>query len=133
MKLFQSFILITLLLGSYACTDDSDAAATTSGWKISKYVHNNEDKTSDYTGYVFDFQSNGVLSATKASSSYNGTWKEVTDSNRTKLVIAFGAPSDLVELSEDWQIVTKTDTSIKLSSTSGNTPNIGIDILEFSK
>jgi hypothetical protein len=133
MKFLQTLILITLMMGSYACTNDSDTAATTSGWKISKYVHHNNDKTSDYSGYVFDFQSNGVLLATKGSSLYTGTWKEVTDSNRTKLIIAFGSPTDLLELSEDWLIGTKTESSIKLSNTSGNSANIGVDILEFSK
>ena len=133
MRYLPSFVVIAFMLFANACTNDTDTAAITSGWKVSNYIHKNEIKTSEYSGYLFDFQSNGVLKATKGSSSFNGTWKEVTDSNRTKLVIDFGAPSDLVELSEDWQIVTKTDTSIKLSNTSGNAPNIEIDILEFSK
>ncbi|MBK8888160.1 MAG: hypothetical protein IPN46_17140 [Saprospiraceae bacterium] len=45
----------------------------------------------DFQSYVFDFQSSGVLTAVKGSTTMSGFWKEVQDSGRNKLVISFGA------------------------------------------
>lgn len=133
MKFYVSIIMVSIMLSSFSCTSDSDVAPDAFGWKVSKYIHDNDVKTSDYSGYLFDFQSNGILVAKKDNTSYTGTWKEVTDSSRPKFIISYGTPSDLAEISEDWLIVSKTNTSIKLTNTSGNAANIGIDILEFSK
>lgn len=133
MKLLN-LVLITLLMGMFtSCSKDDASDVTTTGWKVTKFLHKGEDKTSDFQSYVFDFQSSGVLTAVKGSTTVTGVWKEVQDSGRNKLVISFGATGSFEEISEDWTIGTKTDVSIKLTNVSGNAANVGTDVLEFAK
>lgn len=133
MKLLN-LVLITLLMGMFtSCSKDDASDVTTTGWKVTKFLHKGEDKTSDFQSYVFDFQSSGVLTAVKGSTTVTGVWKEVQDSGRNKLVISFGATGSFDEISEDWTIGTKTDVSIKLTNVSGNAANVGTDVLEFAK
>lgn len=133
MKLLN-LVLITLLMGMFtSCSKDDASDVTTTGWKVTKFLHKGDDKTSDFQSYVFDFQSSGVLTAVKGSTTVTGLWKEVQDSGRNKLVISFGATGSFDEISEDWTIGTKTDVSIKLTNVSGNAANVGTDVLEFAK
>jgi hypothetical protein len=133
MKLLN-LVLITLFIGMFtSCSKDDASDVTTTGWKVTKFLHKGEDKTSDFQSYVFDFQSSGVLTAVKGSTTVTGVWKEVQDSGRNKLVISFGATGSFDEISEDWTIGTKTDVSIKLTNVSGNAANVGTDVLEFAK
>ena len=133
MKLLN-LVLITLLMGMFtSCSKDDASDVTTTGWKVTKFLHKGEDKTSDFQSYVFDFQSSGVLTAVKGSTTVTGVWKEVQDSGRNKLVISFGGTGSFDEISEDWTIGTKTDVSIKLTNVSGNAANVGTDVLEFAK
>ena len=133
MKLLN-LVLITLFIGMFiSCSKDDANDVTSTGWKVAKFLHKGEDKTSDFQSYVFDFQSSGVLTAVKGSTTVTGVWKEVQDSGRNKLVISFGATGSFDEISEDWTIGTKTDVSIKLTNVSGNAANVGTDVLEFAK
>ena len=133
MKLLN-LVLITLFIGMFiSCSKDDASDVTTNGWKVTKFLHKGEDKTSDFQSYVFDFQSSGVLTAVKGSTTVTGVWKEVQDSGRNKLVISFGATGSFDEISEDWTIGTKTDVSIKLTNVSDNAANVGTDVLEFAK
>ncbi|HMT53890.1 MAG TPA: hypothetical protein PKD16_08690 [Saprospiraceae bacterium] len=133
MKLLN-LVLITLFIGMFiSCSKDDASDVTSNGWKVTKFLHKGEDKTSDFQSYVFDFQSSGVLTAVKGSTTVTGLWKEVQDSGRNKLVISFGGTGSFEEISEDWTIGTKTDVSIKLTNVSGNAANVGTDVLEFAK
>ncbi len=133
MKLLN-LVLITLFIGMFiSCSKDDASDVTTNGWKVTKFLHKGEDKTSDFQSDVFDFQSSGVLTAVKGSTTMSGFWKEVQDSGRNKLVISFGGTGSFEEISEDWTIGTKTDVSIKLTNVSGNAANVGTDVLEFAK
>lgn len=133
MKLLN-LVLITLFIGMFiSCSKDDANDVTSTGWKVTKFLHKGEDKTSDFQSYVFDFQSSGVLTAVKGSTTVTGLWKEVQDSGRNKLVISFGGTGSFEEISEDWTIGTKTDVSIKLTNVSGNAANVGTDVLEFAK
>lgn len=134
MKAFYFVFLAATLTLLSSCSKDEDISNnTTSGWVVSKFIENTKDKTVSFDGYVFDFQSSGVATATKGSEVVTGIWKEVVDSGRTKFILDFAKSGIFDEISEDWTLVSKSDTSIKLTHTSGNTANIGTDILEFSK
>lgn len=133
MKLLN-LVLFTLFIGLFtSCSKDDTTENTSTGWKVTKFLHKGEDKTSDFQSYVFDFQTSGVLTAIKGSTTVTGLWKEVQDSGRSKLVISFGGTGSFEEISEDWIIGTKTDVSIKLTNVSGNAANVGTDVLEFAK
>lgn len=120
------FSLLTLTLLSLmafnACTNSNDDnlpnsnvtnQLTTSGdWKVSYYWDKDKDETNDFSGYSFLFKDNGVLEALKNGVTTNGTWQINSSSN--KLIIFMGTARPLENLNDDWIIVEKTDSVIKL-------------------
>ena len=138
--------LFFLNTASMCSSDDSSSlnnqsdvinTATSGTWKIILYNDSDVIKTSDFAGYNFTFNSNGVLSAVGVDLTIDGTWS-VTDTNSTDdsiddldFNIFFTSPVDFAELSDDWDIVSKTATKIELIHISGG--NGGTDYLTFEK
>jgi hypothetical protein len=107
-------IIFTMLLFS-SCSKKDDAAvinstpAITGTYRISFYW-DKKDETSNFSGYNFTFNSGGQATATKGGTTVKGTWSETS----TKFIVDFGTDAVLSDLNDDWQIVEKTATSIKL-------------------
>lgn len=106
-------------------------------WRISYYYDTDHDATATFNGYSFQFGSNNVLTATKNTTIYTGIWS-VTDSNSNDdslsdldFNIAFTTPAQFEELTDDWEIIEKSNTVIKLKDVSGG--NGGTDYLTFTK
>jgi hypothetical protein len=55
----------------------------------------------------------------------------ITDDSKVKLVLSFATPANFVEISDDWQVIERTDSRIKLQDLSGG--NGGTDYLTFEK
>jgi flagellar hook-associated protein FlgK len=149
------FILLAILAAS--CSSDSnddnpmDTAASveavsnlaTSGtWRISSFIDSGTDETNDFTGYSFSFNSDGSLVADNGTAIITGTWSITSDdssddsddydsSDDIDFNILFSAPPDFAELSDDWDIVFRSDTRIELIDISGG--NGGTDTLTFQK
>jgi len=116
--------------------------STDGTWIVSSYIDDGDDETSDYTTFRFNFLEDGVLHATDLLSSnsnpYVGTWS-ITDSNSNDddnlddldFNINFTVSNQLDDLSDDWDIISYTDTEIKLIDVSGG--NGGTDYLTLSK
>ncbi len=119
--LFSTLALLTLMALN-ACTNSNDDnlpnsnvtnQLTTSGdWKVSYYWDKDKDETNDFSGYSFLFKDNGVLEALKNGVVSTGTWQVNSSSN--KLIIFMGATNPLENLNDDWIIVEKTNSVIKL-------------------
>ncbi|MBK8628247.1 MAG: hypothetical protein IPN86_22625 [Saprospiraceae bacterium] len=134
MKTFYVLFLASSMSLIVSCSkDDESTIVASGGWKVTLYSEDGKNSTSSFTGYTFDFKSNDVVTAVKNSEVITGLWKEVVDSGRTKFVLGFNKTGIFDGISEDWTLVSKSDTSIKLSHTSGNSSNIGVDILEFGR
>jgi hypothetical protein len=78
-----------------------------------------------------------VLTATNGTLTHTGIWS-VTDSNSNDdsmddldFNIAFTTPANFLELTDDWDIQSRTDTKIELIDVSGG--NGGTDYLTFEK
>lgn len=106
-------------------------------WRITLFDDSGTIKTTNFTGVNFTFGSNGVLTATGTGLNVSGTWS-VTDSNSNDdtlndldFNITFASPANYAELSDDWDIIERTDTKIRLTDVSGG--NGGIDYLTFEK
>jgi len=106
-------------------------------WRVTKFIDSGEDETSNFNGYSFTFNDNNTLVATNGTNSYDGSWS-ITDSNSNDdsiddldFNISFATPSDFEELTEDWDIISSTDTKIELIHVSGG--NGGTDYLTFEK
>ena len=84
-------------------------------WRVSYFYDNDKDETSDYNGYVFRFNSNGSMTATRSGQTTNGSWNETSDDGFKKFIISLNTSDDkLTELNDDWVLESKTSTEIKL-------------------
>lgn len=107
-------------------------------WRITSFIDSDNDETNHFTGYNFTFGASSVLTATNGTNTYTGTWS-VTDSNSNDdspsndldFNIMFASPADFTDLTDDWDIVSRTDTKIQLIDVSGG--NGGTDYLTFEK
>jgi hypothetical protein len=111
-------------------------------WIVSSYIDDGDDETADFTTFRLDFLDDGTLNATDLVSSnsnpYTGTWS-ITDSNSNDddslddldYNINFAVGNKLDDLSDDWDIISYTDTEIKLIDVSGG--GGGTDYLTLTK
>jgi hypothetical protein len=106
-------------------------------WRITYYYDTDQDETNNFNGYNFTFGANNVLTASNGTITNTGTWT-ITDSNSNDdslsdldFNITFANPAQFVEISDDWEIMEKSNTVIKLKDVSGG--NGGIDYLTFTK
>lgn len=139
---------MALALVFAACSSDDDAGVnentkseienslTSGSWVITKYMDSGEDELYHYNGYEFTFGSNNVLTASNGTNTYIGTWSLTDDSdddspNDLDLVIFFASPETFMELSDDWDILSRTSTKIELIDISGGSGET--DYLTFEK
>jgi hypothetical protein len=116
-NLVLALVMVTIFttLQSSSCSKKDDVAvinnttAIAGTYRISFYW-DKKDETSDFAGYNFSFGSGGQATATKGSTTVKGTWSE----SSSKFIIDFGTDAVLSELNDDWQIVEKSATTIKL-------------------
>lgn len=153
MKKLNVLLMGMVALGVLSCSgDDSPSTTNTNGnvtevvniakagtWKITSFVEDGKDETQHFAGYAFTFGANNVLTAVGGVATYNGTWSVTKDNssdddNSTSDVdfnIGFLSPETFTDLSDDWDIMEKTSTKIKLIDVSGG--NGGTDYLTFEK
>lgn len=149
-RFFQTSLLIlsTSIMLLTSCNQDDNSIDPTpsviqdqvqSGgtWRITSFIDSGKDETYHFTGYTFTFGSNGILSATNSSTSYQGQWS-VTDSNSNDdspgdvdFNIFFSLTNQFEDLNEDWHIISSSDNKIELIHVSGG--NGGTDYLTFEK
>ncbi len=100
-------------------------------WKVTYYFDTDHEETSNFTGYQFAFSDNGRVSAYNDVLTIPGTWSTMTEDGQTKVQITFNSPAEFEELTEDWQVLERSDTRVKLQHVSGG--NGGTDYLTFEK
>jgi len=141
------FCLFMLNVASMCSSDDNSSSAdpapvintaTQGTWRISSYVDSGNNETSNFAGYNFTFGPSNVLSATNGTNTYNGTWSVTADSSNDDnpssdldFNIAFASPANFADLTDDWDVVSHTATTISLIDVSGG--NGGTDTLVFTK
>ena len=141
---FFAFVSISLL--SLSCSNDGNTSNTNSEnvaqlqdaiiqgtWKITRFIEDGVNQTSNFNGFNFTFNTNGTVLATNGSTPINGTWStNVSSSGTPKFVLNFNisnGPFD--EISEDWNIESVSSTLIDLKHVSGGDGSI--DLLLFTK
>jgi hypothetical protein len=114
----KKIIILCFLLSSFmACKNSSSNDVNPSNstilgvWKVS-YFFDDKDETSDFNGYTFDFKSDGKFVANLPSKTVSGRWSEDKSSN--KLIIDISGTKALENVADDWLIMQKTGSSIKL-------------------
>lgn len=152
---FGLLIMLSFTLMSFNCSDDDDGSSNSNNsqqiaqientaesgtWRITNFNDSGQNETSDFTGYNFEFNSNGSLVASNGSNTLNGSWS-VTDSSSSSsssdddidFNIFFQVPndSDFEDLNDDWDVVSISSNKIELIDISGG--NGGTDLLTFEK
>lgn len=142
------FCLFMLNVASMCSSDDNSSSANPTPvintanqgtWRVTSYTSSGTDETGNFTGYNFTFGASNVLTASNSTNTYTGTWSVTSDdsvdddnpSNDLDFNIAFATPANFAELTEDWEIVSYSSTTISLTHVSGG--NGGTDTLVFSK
>ncbi len=107
-------------------------------WRITFFEDSGKNETANFSGYNFTFGAAGVLTASNGTNNYSGTWSVTSDnsgddspSNDLDFNIGFVTPTNFEELTEDWNILERTDTKIRLVHISGG--NGGTDYITFEK
>ena len=114
-------------------------------WRITYFFDTDQDETSDFAGWVFSFNSDGTLVASKNGDTVEGTWSVEDDSSNSSsdddgnssddddfnIFFPVPASSDFEDLNDDWDIIRYSANKIELTDVSGG--NGGTDFLTFEK
>ncbi len=129
-------LIASLFVVMIGCSKSSPKKVTKNladgSWSITYYEDNATDETSNFSNMLFDFDSNGTVSVNGTTS---GSWSVGEEnsnddsSSGVKLNLAF-TPTALLELNDDWDIVSQSDNKIELIDESGDG---SIDKLTFEK
>ena len=123
--LFLLVILSFLFLSS--CKDDDkiqpsdvSAAVVNGTWRIIYFIESEANETSSFENYNFTFTATpgtspatGLVEATNGSTDVVGSWGTGFIGENAKLKLNF-ALSPFDQLSEDWEVIELTSTTIKL-------------------
>ncbi len=145
-------ILACLFMVNTASTCSSDDGSSSSSdpapvintvtqgtWRVTSFVEDGDDHTHYFTGYAFTFENGNVLTAVGSSATVTGFWS-VTDSSNSgddsphsdlDFNIMFSSPNNFTELNEDWDILERTNSRIRLRHVSGGDGSV--DTLTFEK
>ena len=143
LKLISILSLLFVLNVASMCSDDDDTSTQVSNpteiastladgqWIVTLYKENDVVQTSNYSGYNFTFGTDSALSATNGTTTQSGDWSTYADSGYTKLDMIFTAlDGPFEEISEDWNVISRTATKIELKHVSGGDGSIDYLTLE---
>lgn len=104
---------------------DTRSTVQVGNWRVASLVDSGIDETGDFSGYTFTFDADGEITATDGSITQTGRWSVVNDDDDDddddqeddlEFIISFPVPDSSIfdDLSDDWDIVSVTDTRIEL-------------------
>ncbi|MEN8790417.1 MAG: hypothetical protein ABF293_01120 [Flavobacteriaceae bacterium] len=156
-KKIQYYWFVIAIFALTSCTsDDSNSDMTANldaqieevqnlvssgSWSVASFIDSGVDETDDFAGYTFAFNPDGSLLADNGSNQIEGSWSITgddsddsssddsmdDDSDDIDFNIFFASPDRFAELTEDWEIVSRTNSRIELIHISGG--NGGTDTL----
>ena len=150
-KIIFGVLIIATVFLTFSCSSDDDGNSTNSNsisavistmnsgtWRITKYIDSGDNETTDFSGYNFTFADNNILMAVNGSDEVLGAWSVTNDSSSDDspssdldFNIMFSGPAKFLELTDDWDIVSRSASKIELIDVSGG--NGGTDYLTFEK
>jgi len=89
----------------------------TGSWMIDFY-RDEEDKSADFTGYIFTFSSDGGLTLKKGNESYTGQWEVSKEDGVSKVLINVNTINIVQKVNDKWAV--KTINSTKLDMRNDN-------------
>ncbi len=107
------FFFFTLATLFFSCKKSPSRLIESGSWMVSLYMEGNKDETSDFNGYIFDFNKDGTLVATQPSGAVSlGSWSYDKDANKYRYSIA--GTDKLEKLNDSWIIISTSKTLIQL-------------------
>ena len=101
-----------------------ESTMTTGIWVISEFIDADNDDTSDFSLFSFDFQPENTVNATDMTDSFVGNWSSILDAT---FVLDFDSP--LNKINRSWQVTSFDSTSLVFE----NFEDPNINRLVFSK
>ncbi|MCR9182684.1 MAG: hypothetical protein NXH73_07135, partial [Flavobacteriaceae bacterium] len=104
---------------------------TDGNWFVALFLEDGDDDgTSDFDSFSFDFLESGVVEVSNAQVTLQGTWQVIIDSDDTlELVLNFSNNFPLDELDDDWLVIEFQNNQVKLADDDDS----DADILIFEK
>lgn len=146
-KLFFIPLLFSIFMLNVAstCSNDDDSSSSNNpsiddvnnnvvsgAWNVTLFSESGSTQTSNFSGYNFNFATNGTLTAVNGNTTMTGTWSTGTDDSTPKMYINFNVSNgSFEEISEDWRILSNSSSKIELKHISGGDGSI--DLLTFEK
>lgn len=146
-NILKTFAILFVLI---SCANDDDSPSdsnanvnqvvntlTGATWRVTLYDEEGDNQTDHFTGYNFTFEGSNVLTASNGTNSYTGIWSVNENGSNddspsdVDVNIAFASPENFAELTEDWHILDRTDSRIRLRHISGGDGSV--DLLTFEK
>jgi hypothetical protein len=130
-KAFQLFLFLLLFLGTFpSCkkfvqAQEQNALVkimTTGVWVVTNYSENGINITSAFSGYTFQFKSDGTVMGVNGSTTVNGTW--AGDFNNRTITSDFpsaGTPID--KLNAVWKVTDSYVDSVAANTTINSQPD----------
>lgn len=142
--------LVGGLFFATSCSSDDDSNPSTTNpsandvintvssgtWRITSYLDSGQDETADFAGYNFTFGASNVLTATNGTNNYSGIWSVTNDDDSADdldfdILFSSPAPASFQDLSDDWDVVERASTKVRLRDVSGG--NGDTDYLTLEK
>ncbi len=84
-------------------------------WFVALYIDDGEDdETSNFNSFTFDFEENGVLVASNTSGNFNGTWFVTGSDDNLEVIIDFESVYPLEDLDDDWMVFSFSENQVQL-------------------
>ncbi|WP_281542486.1 hypothetical protein [Maribacter aestuarii] len=101
-------------------------------WNVASYIEDGMDSTVDYNGYSVQFMADHQISVLEGGQAFGaGLWRALRDSEEgLKVYLNFGDSFPFDELTDDWTLVSITDTRIELKDISGGDGSISTLVFE---
>jgi len=84
-------------------------------WMIDFY-RDEEDKSADFTGYVFTFKGDGGLTLTKGNESYTGQWEVSKEDGVSKVLINVNTINIVQKVNDKWAVKTINSTKLDMKN-----------------
>jgi hypothetical protein len=99
-------------------------------WFVALYLEDgDEDETSNYNSFSFDFLENGTVVASNSTGNFNGTWFITGSDGNLKVILNFFDVYPLDELDEDWHVLEFQNNQVTLVEDDDD----NADVLVFEK
>jgi len=100
-------------------------------WLVASYLHDGENETSDYDGYIIEFFNEGIVKVNYNNNLFYGTWDVNGNTNNLSLVLDFENEFPFDEFNDDWDVLDVQENRVELEDVSGG--GGGTDTLVFEK